>query len=153
MHTDHVITVEGLCRSYGRGRDTFDAVRGVDLHVRRGELFALLGTNGAGKTSLLEVVEGIAPATAGQVRVFGLDPYRHRARVRPRTGIMLQEAGFTADLDRYARERARVVEVFAEEWWSKQDWLSGGAIGRDEAHGFVAHAVEKLQDALTEPVA
>ena len=64
-----------------------------------------------------------------------------------------EAAGFTADLDRYARERARVVEVFAEEWWSKRDWLSGGAIGRDEAHGFVAHAVEKLQDALTEPVA
>ncbi len=97
-HADHVLTVQGLHRTYGVGRDTFDAVRGVDLHVRRGELFALLGTNGAGKTSLLEVVEGIAPATRGQVRVFGLDPYRHRARVRPRTGIMLQEAGFPSDL-------------------------------------------------------
>ncbi len=98
MHTEPVISVQGLRRSYGQGRESFDAVRGVDLHVRRGELFALLGTNGAGKTSLLEVVEGIAPASAGQVRVFGLDPYRHRARVRPRTGIMLQEAGFPADL-------------------------------------------------------
>jgi ABC-2 type transport system ATP-binding protein len=98
MHTDPVISVQGLRRSYGQGRTSFEAVRGVDLHVRRGELFALLGTNGAGKTSLLEVVEGLAPATAGQVRVFGLDPYRRRARVRPRTGIMLQEAGFPADL-------------------------------------------------------
>jgi ABC-2 type transport system ATP-binding protein len=98
MHNDSIITVEGLHRSYGVGRTTFDAVRGVDLHVRRGELFALLGTNGAGKTSLLEVVEGITPATGGRVRVFGLDPYRNRARVRPRTGIMLQEAGFPSDL-------------------------------------------------------
>lgn len=64
-----------------------------------------------------------------------------------------EAVGFTAELDRYTRGRARVVEVFAEEWWSKRDWLSGGAIGRDEAHGFVAHAVEKLQDALTEPAA
>jgi ABC-2 type transport system ATP-binding protein len=98
MHTEPVITVQGLVRTYGQGRASFDAVRGVDLHVRRGELFALLGTNGAGKTSLLEVVEGLAPATAGRVRVFGLDPFRHRSRVRPRTGIMLQEAGFPADL-------------------------------------------------------
>ncbi|WP_127131359.1 ABC transporter ATP-binding protein [Georgenia sp. SYP-B2076] len=95
---DSVITARGLRRSYGTGRDTFEAVRGVDLHVRRGELFALLGTNGAGKTSLLEVVEGIAPAGGGRVEVFGLDPYRERRRVRPRTGIMLQEAGFPSDL-------------------------------------------------------
>ena len=96
--SDSVITVESLRRTYATGKDAFEAVRGVDLHVRRGELFALLGTNGAGKTSLLEVVEGIAPATGGRARVFGLDPYRQRRQVRPRTGIMLQEAGFPADL-------------------------------------------------------
>ena len=93
-----VIDVTGLRRSYGTGRARFDAVRGVDLHVARGELFALLGTNGAGKTSLLEVVEGLAPATGGEIAVFGLDPYRRRRDVRPRTGIMLQEAGFPSDL-------------------------------------------------------
>ena len=93
-----VISVTDLHRRYGTGTDAFTAVRGVDLAVRRGELFALLGTNGAGKTSLLEVVEGIAPATSGTVRVLGTDPYRHRAQVRPRTGIMLQEAGFPSDL-------------------------------------------------------
>jgi len=95
---DSVITVEGLRRSYGTGRHSYEAVRGVDLHVRRGELFALLGTNGAGKTSLLEVVEGIAPASGGRVHVLGKDPYRERHAVRPRTGIMLQEAGFPSDL-------------------------------------------------------
>ncbi|GAA4429919.1 ABC transporter ATP-binding protein [Georgenia halophila] len=93
-----VISVQGLRRTYGTGQHTFEAVRGVDLSIRRGELFALLGTNGAGKTSLLEIVEGIAPATGGTVRVFGKDPYRERFEVRPRTGIMLQEAGFPADL-------------------------------------------------------
>ncbi|PYF96317.1 ABC-2 type transport system ATP-binding protein [Georgenia satyanarayanai] len=96
--TSSVITVTGVQRRYGSGKSAFTAVRGVDLTVRRGELFALLGTNGAGKTSLLEVVEGIAPASAGSVRVLGRDPYRERHLVRPRTGIMLQEAGFPADL-------------------------------------------------------
>src|SRR3954453_6975107 len=92
------INVASLHRSYGSGASAFEAVRGINLHVRRGELFALLGTNGAGKTSLLEVVEGLAPPTGGRGRVFGLDPHRQRATVRPRTGIMLQEAGFPADL-------------------------------------------------------
>ncbi|MPV38251.1 ABC transporter ATP-binding protein [Georgenia subflava] len=93
-----VITVDGVRRTYGTAAHSFEAVRGVDLHVRRGELFALLGTNGAGKTSLLEVMEGIAPATHGEVAVFGRNPYRERRAVRPRVGIMLQEAGFPSDL-------------------------------------------------------
>ncbi|MEE6282269.1 ABC transporter ATP-binding protein [Georgenia sunbinii] len=93
-----VISVTDLHRRYGSGKGSFSAVSGVDLSVRRGELFALLGTNGAGKTSLLEVIEGLAPASSGQARVFGKDPFRDRHHVRPRTGIMLQEAGFPSDL-------------------------------------------------------
>jgi len=93
-----VITATGVRRTYRGSGAPFEAVRGVDLRVEQGELFALLGTNGAGKTSLLEVVEGIAPASAGEVRVFGQDPFRERAQVRARTGIMLQEAGFPADV-------------------------------------------------------
>ena len=89
-----VIEVTDLWRSY-RG---FDAVRGVDLSVRRGELFALLGTNGAGKTSALEVIEGLAAPTRGTVRVLGHDPLRERAAVRPRTGMVLQEGGLQAGL-------------------------------------------------------
>lgn len=98
---DLVIDVRGLRRRYTsstRGRQGFEAVAGVDLQVRRGELFALLGTNGAGKTSFLEVVEGLARPTGGTVTVLGQDPYRQRAQVRPRIGIMLQEAGFPSDL-------------------------------------------------------
>jgi ABC-type multidrug transport system ATPase subunit len=54
----------------------------VTFSVRRGELFALLGTNGAGKTSTMELLEGLAPAAQGAVRVLGCDPYRERALVR-----------------------------------------------------------------------
>ena len=96
---DHVIEVAGLRRRYGpHGATGFDAVRGVDLGVRRGELFALLGTNGAGKTSTMELIEGLAAPTAGRVRVLGRDPHRERAAVRPRIGIMLQEGGFPGEL-------------------------------------------------------
>ena len=99
MDDKHIIDVERLGRRYGpAGGRGFDAVRGISLSVRRGELFALLGTNGAGKTSALEVLEGLARPTSGVVRVLGRDPYRDRRLVRPRIGIMLQEGGFPGDL-------------------------------------------------------
>ncbi|GAA3537647.1 multidrug ABC transporter ATP-binding protein [Aeromicrobium flavum] len=89
-----VIKARGLSCSYG----DFVAVRDVDLAVRRGELFALLGTNGAGKTTTMETLEGHRAAGGGEVRVLGLDPRRDRATLRPRIGMMLQETGFAGDL-------------------------------------------------------
>jgi ABC-2 type transport system ATP-binding protein len=94
-----VITAEHVRRRYGPpGRRGFDAVRDVSLSVRRGELFALLGTNGARKTSVLEVLEGFTGPASGVVPVLGRDPHRERHLVRPRIGIMLQEGAFPGGL-------------------------------------------------------
>ncbi|MGW7259784.1 ABC transporter ATP-binding protein [Streptomyces sp. NPDC054834] len=92
---EHVIEVTDLRRVYGDG---FEAVRGISFSVSRGEVFALLGTNGAGKTSTVELLEGLAAPAGGRVRVLGHDPYLERAAVRPRTGVMLQEGGFPSEL-------------------------------------------------------
>ena len=92
---EHVIEVTDLRRVYGGG---FEAVRGISFSVGRGEIFALLGTNGAGKTSTVELLEGLARPGRGRVRVLGHDPYTERAAVRPRTGVMLQEGGFPSEL-------------------------------------------------------
>ncbi|MGW6442351.1 ABC transporter ATP-binding protein [Lentzea sp. NPDC055074] len=89
------IEVRGLTRRYSGG---FEAVRGVSFDVEKGEMFALLGTNGAGKTSTVEVVEGLSRPAEGSVRVLGHDPFAERALVRPRMGVMLQEGGFPPDL-------------------------------------------------------
>jgi ABC-2 type transport system ATP-binding protein len=93
MSANPVIDVDGLNVRYG----DFHAVKDLSFQVEHGELYALLGTNGAGKTSALEVVEGHRGASSGAVRVFGHHPMDRRA-VRPRTGIMLQESGFSGDL-------------------------------------------------------
>ena len=98
MTTSPPIEVRGLRRTYGSGADAYEAVRGIDLTVEAGTVVALLGTNGAGKTSALEVVEGLAPASGGEVRVLGLSPSADRAEVRRRTGVLLQSSGFPADL-------------------------------------------------------
>ncbi|MDT9697472.1 ABC transporter ATP-binding protein [Streptomyces sp. P17] len=92
---EHVIEVTDLRRVYGGG---FEAVRGITFSVARGEIFALLGTNGAGKTSTVELLEGLARPAEGRVRVLGHDPHAERAVVRPRTGVMLQEGGFPSEL-------------------------------------------------------
>ncbi|MET9497109.1 ABC transporter ATP-binding protein [Streptomyces sp. NPDC006552] len=97
---ERVIDVTDLRRVYGDGRrGSFEAVRGVSFSVGRGELFALLGTNGAGKTSTVELLEGLAAPAGGRVRVLGHDPYTARDQIRPRIGVMLQEGGFPAELD------------------------------------------------------
>ncbi|WP_433255018.1 ABC transporter ATP-binding protein [Streptosporangium sp. CA-135522] len=88
------IQVDGLRKSYG----DFTAVADISFDVPQGEIFALLGRNGAGKTTTTEVLAGFQTPDEGVVRVLGLDPVGDRARVRARTGIMLQEAGFFPDL-------------------------------------------------------
>lgn len=93
MTSHPVIDVDDLGVRYG----DVDAVTHLSFQVEPGELYALLGTNGAGKTSTLEVVEGHRAASSGSVRVLGSSPTERRA-VRPRTGIMLQESGFSPDL-------------------------------------------------------
>ena len=102
MSAPPVIDVKGLTIAYG----DFTAVRDLSFHVQHGELYALLGTNGAGKTSTLEVIEGHRRATSGTVRIFGDSPLDRRT-VRPRTGIMLQESGFSPDLT--VRESVRLI--------------------------------------------
>jgi ABC-2 type transport system ATP-binding protein len=88
-----VIDVDRLNLTYG----DFHAVKDLSFQVEHGELFALLGTNGAGKTSTLEIIEGHRRPTSGTARVFGKSP-QDRREVRPRIGIMLQESGFAPDL-------------------------------------------------------
>ncbi|MGA6175259.1 ABC transporter ATP-binding protein [Streptomyces sp. NPDC012600] len=93
------VHVDDVWRRYGRGKSAFDAVRGVSFSIQPGHLFALLGTNGAGKTSTVELLEGLAAPHRGSIRLFGgLDPVADRARIRPRTGVMLQEGGFIGHL-------------------------------------------------------
>jgi ABC-2 type transport system ATP-binding protein len=84
--TSPVITVTGLRKQYGSN----EAVRGIDLEVGAGEVFAFLGPNGAGKTTTVEILEGYRARTAGEVTVLGDDPARAGRRWRERIGIVLQ---------------------------------------------------------------
>ena len=83
------VEVYGLEKSYG----PVAAVRGVDLQIRKGEIFALLGPNGAGKTTTVEILEGYRKRDAGDVSVLGFDPAKHTRELHSQIGIVLQSTG------------------------------------------------------------
>ena len=78
------LMTQGLTKSYGRVR----ALRGVDLEVRRGEIFGFLGPNGAGKTTTIRCLLDLIRPNGGTVRVLGLDPQAEPVAVRARTGYL-----------------------------------------------------------------
>jgi len=89
-----VIEVRGLRKSY----DGVEAVAGIDLEVRAGEIFAFLGPNGAGKTTTVETLEGYRRRDAGDVSVLGADPATAGRDWRARIGVVLQESEPEAEL-------------------------------------------------------
>ena len=99
-----VIGVRGLRKCYGE----HEVVRGIDLEVRRGEVFAFLGPNGAGKTTTVEILEGYRSRNAGEVSVLGKDPAAADRRWRSRIGLVLQSCTMPAELT--VRE---LVELYA----------------------------------------
>jgi ABC-2 type transport system ATP-binding protein len=83
-----VLTVSGLSKTYASG---FNALKNVDLEIRRGEIFALLGPNGAGKTTLINIVCGIVTASTGTVLADGHDTVRDFRAARAKIGLVPQE--------------------------------------------------------------
>ena len=83
-----VISIAGLSKTYKSG---LQALKGVDLEIRKGEILALLGPNGAGKTTLISIVCGIVKGSGGTVSVEGRDIVRDYRAVRSRIGLVPQE--------------------------------------------------------------
>ena len=83
-----IISVTNLVKTYASG---FQALKGVDLEIRRGEIFALLGPNGAGKTTLISIICGIVNPTSGSVTADGHDIRRDYRAARSKIGLVPQE--------------------------------------------------------------
>ncbi|HLD65962.1 MAG TPA: ABC transporter ATP-binding protein [Pseudomonas sp.] len=83
-----VISIENLTKTYASG---FQALKHIDLEIRRGEIFALLGPNGAGKTSLISIICGIVNPSSGRVRVDGHDIITDYRAARAQIGLVPQE--------------------------------------------------------------
>ena len=88
-----IIAVSNLTKTYANG---FRALKGIDLKIRKGEIFALLGPNGAGKTTLINIICGIVRATSGTVTIDGHDIVTDYRAARSLVGLVPQE--LTADM-------------------------------------------------------
>jgi ABC-2 type transport system ATP-binding protein len=138
--SEPVISVSGLRKSYG----DFEAVRGLNLEVDAGEVFAFLGPNGAGKTTTVEVLEGYRARSGGEVRVLGVDPGSPTREWRERIGIVLQQCRMRPELTvretlelyaGYYREPLAVAETIShvglgEKADERAGKLSGGQLRR-----------------------
>ena len=94
MSTDAALMMRGLRKSYGKVR----ALRGLDLEVRRGEIFGFLGPNGAGKTTTIRCLLDLIRPDGGTVRVLGIDPQADPVAVRARTGYLPGELSLDSTL-------------------------------------------------------
>ena len=86
--SESILSIRGLGKRYASGTE---ALKSVDLDIRRGEIFALLGPNGAGKTTLIGIVCGLVNATSGTVSADGHDIVRAAAAARSKIGLVPQE--------------------------------------------------------------
>jgi lipooligosaccharide transport system ATP-binding protein len=103
---DPQIRARGLLKRFG----DFEAVRGIDVDVRRGEAFGFLGPNGAGKSSTMRMIGAVSPPSGGELQVFGLDPVTHGSQIRARIGVCPQED--TVDSELRVRENLVVYGRF-----------------------------------------
>ncbi|HYD07090.1 MAG TPA: ABC transporter ATP-binding protein [Reyranella sp.] len=140
VDTGPIVSITNLSKTYKGG---FQALKQVNLDIRRGEIFALLGPNGAGKTTLISIVCGIVNPTSGQVTADGLDIRRDYRAVRERIGLVPQElhtdafetvwgtVSFSRGLFGKAPNPAHIEKVLKDlSLWDKKDnkilTLSGG---------------------------
>ena len=103
--TSLAIEATGLHKSFG----AVQAVRGLNLNVRRGEVFGLLGPNGAGKTTSLEMLEGLVQPDSGEIRLLGLDWRVPGTEIRNRIGVQFQ----STQLDEKIKVR-EVLEMYSK---------------------------------------
>lgn len=111
--TQTIVQVEDLNLSYRN----IHAVQNVSFSVNPGEVLAIIGQNGSGKTSTVECIEGLRKPDNGSIRVFGMDPWKNRREVYGKIGVQLQETEYSA--------RIRVeeqCELFAGFYEQPADW-------------------------------
>jgi lipooligosaccharide transport system ATP-binding protein len=118
---DGLVQARGLRKRFG----AFEAVRGIDVDVARGEVFGFLGPNGAGKSSTMRMIACVSPRSGGELQVLGMDPAVDGPRIRARIGVVPQldnldqELSVRQNLEVYGRYfglsraqvRAKAVEL------------------------------------------
>ncbi|MCQ9209979.1 ABC transporter ATP-binding protein [Granulicatella seriolae] len=113
MNSEIQVDVRHLNVSYGKNV----AVRDISFDVKKGEILAIIGPNGSGKTSTVECIEGLRKPTYGQVNVFGLNPQTQRKEIYKHLGVQLQETQYPDKI-----RVQELCELFASFYEEAADW-------------------------------
>ena len=163
--SEPILSIRGLTKVYSSGTE---ALKPIDLDIKRGEIFALLGPNGAGKTTMISIICGIVRPSGGEVLIDGKNWQRNYREARTRIGLVPQEltmdvfeplmstVSFSRELFGRAPNRARIEEILRElSLWDKRKTilkeLSGGMKRRVMIAKALAHDPDILF--LDEPTA
>jgi len=163
--SEPILSIRGLTKVYSSGTE---ALKPIDLDIKRGEIFALLGPNGAGKTTMISIICGIVRPSGGEVLIDGKNWQRHYREARTRIGLVPQEltmdvfeplistVSFSRELFGRAPNKARVEDILRElSLWDKRKTilkeLSGGMKRRVMIAKALAHDPDILF--LDEPTA
>jgi ABC-2 type transport system ATP-binding protein len=163
--SEPILSIRGLTKVYSSGTE---ALKPINLDIKRGEIFALLGPNGAGKTTMISIICGIVRPSGGEVLIDGKNWQRHYREARKRIGLVPQEltmdvfeplistVSFSRELFGRAPNHARIEEILRElSLWDKRKTilkeLSGGMKRRVMIAKALAHDPDILF--LDEPTA
>lgn len=107
VQSEMIIETKGMTKKYGNQI----VVDQVNLHVKKGRIYGLLGRNGAGKTTIMKMILGLIPVTNGEIAVFGKSMKGHEKEIYPKIGAIIESPGFypnltgTENLEIFARLR------------------------------------------------
>lgn len=102
---DYLLYTASLTKTY----NNHDAVKSINLHVRKGAIYGLIGRNGAGKTTLLKMISGLSIPTSGQIYLFGKSG-KELATVRERVGCHIEAPGLYPDMSAYQNLKCKSIQ-------------------------------------------
>ena len=131
--SDHALFASDLVHSYKKM--VRPALRGFDLHVRKGEFFGLLGANGAGKTTAISIFSGLFSPDSGSVQIMGIDLQRQPEKVRPVSGLVPQEIALYENLTGMENLLffGRLYGLYGKQLENRVEWCLGFSRLTDQA--------------------
>ena len=125
MDQNYIIETKNLTKQYG----TQKSVSGLNIHVRKGRIYGLLGRNGAGKTTTMKMLLGLTKPTSGEIRLWGKPLQGNEKKLLPRIGSLIESPGFYPNLT--AAENLRIfaaLRAFQRAAQSKTRWILSGCL-------------------------
>ena len=127
MDTNYIIETKNLTKQYGSQKSVAD----LNIHVKRGRIYGLLGRNGAGKTTTMKMLLGLTKPTSGEVKIWGKSLQGNEKKLLPRIGSLIESPGFYPNLT--ATENLRILLLYGEcrtAMQSRMLWIWSGYLTR-----------------------